>query len=94
MSDSKCMSWFSAWTFLRNRLVSRTFVILFVFATNMYLFDVFVDAYARNNLSIYLQQRIYEVFGHGVIVSIYLGAVLEALGLSVLIGYIISKLRK
>lgn len=88
------MSFFNAWTFLRNRLVSRTFVSLFVFATNMYLFDVFIDAYAKNNLSIYLQQRIYEVFGHGVIVSIYLAAVLEALGLSVLIGYIISKLRK
>jgi hypothetical protein len=88
------MSWFSAWAYLRNRLVSRTFVILFSVATNMYLFDVFVDAYAKNNLSIELQQKIYQVFGHGVIVSIYLAAVLEALGLSVLIGYIVSKLTK
>jgi hypothetical protein len=88
------MSWLNAWTFLKGRLVSRTFVVLFAVATNMYMFDVFADAYARNNLSLELQQKIYQVFGHGVIVSIYLAAVIEALGLSVLISFIISKLRK
>ena len=86
--------WLSAWSSLKNRLVSRSFVILFVVATNMYLFDVFLEAYAKNSLSIEMQQRIASVFGHGMLVSIYLASVLEALGLSLLVGYIVSKLRK
>jgi hypothetical protein len=88
------MSWLSAWAFLKNRLVSRSFVLLFVAATNMYLFDVFTDAFAKNTLSIELQERVASVFGQGLVVSIYLAAVLEALGMSVLIGYIVSWLRR
>lgn len=88
------MSFLSAWVFLRNRLVSRSFVILFVAATNMYLFDVFIEAYAKNTVSIELQYYVSAVFGQGVVVSIYIAAILEALGLSVLIGYIVAWLRK
>ncbi|MDH2899764.1 MAG: hypothetical protein PXY39_02220 [archaeon] len=88
------MSWLSAWVFLKNRLVSRSFVIMFVAATNMYLFDVFAEAYAKNTVSVEFQERIASVLGQGLIMSIYLGAVLEALGLSVLVGYVLSKLRK
>lgn len=88
------MSWLSAWVFLKNRLVSRSFVIMFVAATNMYLFDVFAEAYAKNTVSVEFQERIASVLGQGLIMSIYLGAVLEALGLSVLVGYVFSKLRK
>ncbi len=88
------MSFLSAWVFLRNRLVSRSFVILFVAATNMYLFDVFIEAYAKNTVSIELQYYVSAVFGRGVVVSIYIAAILEALGLSVLIGYIVAWLRK
>lgn len=88
------MSFLSAWVFLRNRLVSRSFVILFVAATNMYLFDVFIEAYAKNTVSIELQYYVSAVFGQGVVVSIYIAAILEALGLSVLIGYNVAWLRK
>ena len=88
------MSFLSAWVFLRNRLVSRSFVILFVAATNMYLFDVFIEAYAKNTVSIELQYYVSAVFGRGIVVSIYIAGILEALGLSVLIGYIVAWLRK
>lgn len=88
------MSFLSAWVFLRNRLVSRSFVILFVAATNMYLFDVFIEAYAKNTVSIELQYYVSAVFGRGIVVSIYIASILEALGLSVLIGYIVAWLRK
>ena len=67
---------------------------MFVAATNMYLFDVFAEAYAKNTVSVEFQERIASVLGQGLIMSIYLGAVLEALGLSVLVGYVLSKLRK
>ncbi len=66
---------------------------MFAAATNMYLFDVFVEAYAKNSLSLEFQARIASVVGQGLITSIYLAAVLEALGLSVLINYVLSKLR-
>jgi hypothetical protein len=88
------MSFLGAWVFLKNRLTSRSFVLLFVAATNMYLFDVFAEAYAKNTVSTALQERISSVFGHGYVVSIYLAAVLEALGLSVLVGYIVARVRK
>ena len=67
---------------------------MFVAATNMYLFDVFAEAYAKNTVSVEFQERIASVLGQGLIMSIYLGAVLEALGLSVLVGYVFSKFRK
>ena len=79
---------------MKNRLTSRSFVFLFVAATNMYLFDVFAEAYAKNTISAQFQERIASVFGQGLVMSIYLGAVLEALGLSVLIGYIVAWLKR
>lgn len=88
------MSWLSAWLLLRSRLASHSFVFLFVIATNMYLFDVFMEAYAKNTLSLELQERISSIFGRGLVVSIYLAAVLEALGLSILVGYIVTWIRK
>jgi hypothetical protein len=67
---------------------------MFVSATNMYLFDVFVAAYSKNSVSLQFQERIASVTGQGLIMSIYIGAVLEALGLSVLIGYIAAWIKK
>ena len=82
----------NAWVFLKDRLVSRSFVTLFVVATNLYLFDVFVAAYAKNTLSLELQQRVSAVFGHGIIVSIYLASVLEGLVASVFLSFIVARL--
>ena len=85
--------WLNAWFVLRNRLVSRSFVTLFVVLTNLYLFDVFLEAYAKNTLSLELQQQISAVFGHGIVVSIYLASILEGLVLSAVAGYVVARLR-
>ena len=84
--------WLNAWLILRNRLVSRSFVTLFVVVTNLYLFDVFLEAYAKNTLSVELQQNISAIFGHGLVVSIYLASVLEGLMLSAVAGYVGARL--
>ena len=84
----------SAWVQLRNRLISRSFIILFTVATNFYLLDVFLEAYAKNALPSQIQQQITNVFGHGMVVSIYLGSVFEALFLSGLIGFIMARTGK
>jgi hypothetical protein len=83
-----------AWVFLRDRFVSRSFVTLFVVATNFFLFDVTLEAYAKNTLSLSLQQQIASVFANGIVVGIYLGSVLEALVLSIAVGYITSMVQK
>ena len=85
--------WLNAWLVLRNRLVSRSFVTLFVVLTNLYLFDVFLEAYAKNTFSLELQQQISAVFGHGIVISIYLASVLEALVVSAVAGYVVARLR-
>lgn len=67
---------------------------MFVAATDLYLFDVFAEAYAKNTVSVEFQERIASVLGQGLIMSTYLGVVLEALGLSVLVGYFFFKVWK
>lgn len=83
-----------AWVILRDRLVSRSFVTLFVVATNFFLFDVILEAYAKNTMSLSLQQEISSVFAHGIVVIIYLGSVIEAFVLSTVAGYVTSRVQK
>lgn len=81
-------------TFLRDRLVSRSFVILFTLATNLYLFDVFLEEYAKNSFSIELGVKMGTIFfGNTFVTTIYLLALLEAFGLSIFCGYVRDRIR-
>ena len=82
-----------AWVLLRNRLISRSFIVLFVVATNLYLFDVFLAAYARNTLPFEAQEKIYSMFGGGKLGEIYVASVLDALVVSSFVGYVVSRMR-
>jgi hypothetical protein len=64
-------------------------------ATGLYLFDLGVEAYAQNTHSLPLENAVNQIFGPGMITvtAVYLGALLEALGLSIMLGYAASKIR-
>jgi hypothetical protein len=83
----------SAWLLLRNRLVSPSFIVLFAFATNIYLLDVFLAAYSRNHLPPNIQSQVSDLLGHGMIVGVYLGSVFEALFISAIAGFLVSRIR-
>ncbi len=74
-------------------MASRSFIGLFALSTSVYLFDLFVQAYAKSTHSLELQTKISQIFGQGMITDIYLAAVAEALGLSMLVGFGASRLR-
>jgi hypothetical protein len=82
-----------AYAFLKDRLASRSFLVLFGISTSLFLFDVFLLAYARVYLSASVQEKAYSVFGQWMLVGVYLGSILEALMLSSLLGYFVTKLR-
>lgn len=86
MSLNGCM------TFLRGRLSSKTFLGLFCLITSLFIFDEFVESYILSSVPLVVEQQVSWIFvGQGVLALIYVGAIAEALGLSVLVGFI-SKL--
>jgi hypothetical protein len=81
-------------SFLRGRLSSKTFLGLFCLVTCLFVFDELVESYLLSSVPMIVQQQISWIFvGQGVLALIYVGAIAEALGLSVMVAFMSKRLR-